>query len=155
VQGKDRRSGWGGVAREEGDTCGVGGEEGVLREGVREKVLDETDPMTEGHKGLGLVHVGTHESDEEKGKRERVMSTRISIIRFNPVLVLRTILHLPDKSRRTHQFIPPDPTSQINVFSPNFEDPTVLQKKSLSDVFYVVYYEARKRVLQTRQESEG
>jgi hypothetical protein len=155
VQGKDRRIGWGGVPHEAGDTRGVGGEEGVLREGVRKKVQDETDPMTEGHNCLGLVQVGTHESDEEKGKRERVMSTRISIIRFNPMLVWRTILHLPDKSRRTHQFIPPDPTSQINVFSPKFQDPTVLQKKSLSDVFYVVYYEARKRVVKARQESEG
>ena len=94
----------GGVAREAGETSGAGGEEGVLREGVREIVQDKTDAMAEGRNGLGLVgrgrgrgravayvvgdvpgprlqgaqtmQVATRESDEEKGKRERVMSTR-------------------------------------------------------------------------------
>ena len=103
-EGRGRAGGvvGGGVAREAGETSGGGGEEGVLREGVREKVQDKADAMAEGRNGVGLVGrgrgravvyvvgdvpgprlhgaqtmpVATRESDEEKRKRERVLLTR-------------------------------------------------------------------------------
>jgi len=91
-----------GGAREAGETSGAGGEEGVLREGVREEVQDKTDAMAKERNGLGLVGRGrgravvyvvgdvpgprlhgaqtmqaaTCEGYEDRGKRERVMLTR-------------------------------------------------------------------------------